>query len=564
MLARPVKAAHNHPPCTWNRLIARLRFYARQPASDAVMRVLELEGTHAVGWLLAGAHFVNGKPVESGSPVIDKTCGITPVLDELRRNAEVDEKGLATLLRALELVRSAVPDFEADHGPRVAFLPTIADEIGAVKEFMSALDGIGEDCAHPLPEYVAPLHLELKDLFEPWAPPEALQRWGFIVAAFCTPTHKEVADRLRRSLRAFGLPYTFQEVSTVHPTLSPKAAGGPETTKPNFIYAMLERHQLPVLYMDCDLIVLDEPVHVQEALRVGSDWGICNFLAAEVCAVVQPIGALNSRELYRLTLGGPDVRIRTSEQALSNAAISIWNNTEGARTVLRRWHQELVFYANACSFQSTGDPARGVGVWTVADDQVLDWMWNNRARLYRGELLNVKVYWLPMSYARLPLFPFVPPIVNHPDYISDGPRMPVPAHRGTRKVHVAYSTPLKTKQAAIASGVPGPLYALDMATGMACRQPQDLSSEINFDLDIKVQLYPPGMVEWGELGGPPSRTAHRGDPIMDRDSCFKSPIVLEEHKLMLFCVPKNACSALKRLAVRMMGKEWRDFKENAQ
>jgi hypothetical protein len=196
------------------------------------------------------------------------------------------------------------------------------------------------------------------------------------------------------------------------------------------------------------------------------------------------------------------VRIRTSEQALSNAAISIWNNTEGARTVLRRWHQELVFYANACSFQSTGDPARGVGVWTVVDDQVLDWMWNNRARLYRGELLNVKVYWLPMSYARLPLFPFVPPIVNHPDYISDGPRMPVPAHRGTRKVHVAYSTPLKTKQAAIASGVPGPLYALDMATGMACRQPQDLSSEINFDLDIKVQLYPPGMVDWEACRNP--------------------------------------------------------------
>jgi len=485
------------------------------------------------------------------------------VLEELRTNTEVDEQGLATLLRALELVRSVFPDYQAD-GPRVAFLPTIADEIGAVKEFMSALDSIGEDCAHPLPEYQAPLPLELKDLFETWAPPEALQRWGFIVAAFCTPNYKEVADRLRRSLRAFGLPYTFQEVSTVHPTLSPKGAGGPETTKPNFIHAMLERHQLPVLYMDCDLVVLDEPVHVQEALCGGSDWGICNFLATEVFAVATPIPELNSRELYRLTVNCPAVRIRTSEQTTSNGAINFWNNTEGARNVLRRWHQELVFYTNACSFPSTGDPARGVGVWTVAEDNVLDWMWNNRDRLYRGELLNVKAHWLPMSYARLPMFLFVPPIVNHPDYLTDGPRISVAAHRGTRKVHIAYSTSLKTKQAAIASGVPGPLYALDMASSMACRQPQDLSSEINFDLDIKVQLYPPGMVEWGELGGPPSQTAHRGDPIMDRNSCFKSPIVLEEHKLMLFCVPKNVCSELKRLALRMMGKEWRDFKENAQ
>ena len=106
---------------------------------------------------------------------------------------------------------------------------------------------------------------------------------------------------------------------------------------------------------------------------------------------------------------------------------------------------------------------------------------------------------------------------------------------------------------------------LDMASGMACRRPQDLSSsEINFDLEIKAQLYPPGMVEWGELGGPPSQTANRGDPIMRRGSQFTSPIVLEEHKLLLFCLPQNACTELRQLALRMMGKKWQDFRDNAQ
>jgi hypothetical protein len=489
------------PPRTRSRLLARFRLHMQQPASDAVTRVLDLEGSESVRWLLGRGH---SNTVPSGSPATDRVLGEVNILDQLRDNVEVDERGLATLLRALELIRESVPDFQT-HGARMAFDPTVNDEIGAVKQYMAALDLVCDDCAHPAPEYVAPLPLESQDLFETWAPPEAVERWGFIVAAFCTPNLKAKADTLRRSLQQFGMPHTFQEVSTVHPTLSARGVGGPALTKPNFIHAMLERHQLPVLYMDCDLVVMDEPVHVQEALRGGYDWGICNFLAAEVFTMSSPL--LGESNRYSLTVNCDGVRFLTREQLHSNAAINIWNNTEGARRVLRRWHQELVFYTNAISFQVTSDPANGVGVWTVADDNVLDWLWNNRSKLYRGELLDVKPYWLPLSYARLPIWSFVAPIVNHPEYCSEGPRMKVAAHRGTRKAHYDNSSPQKTWAALMTLGVPRGCFVFDMEKRMAGRRTRE-GGEIQYDIEIKTQLYPPGMVEWGALGGPPSQTAN--------------------------------------------------------
>ena len=483
----------------------------QQPASEAVTRVLDLEGSESVGWLLAGVRNGGGEPggghsdnFMSGSPATDRVLGEISILDQLRDNVEVDERGLATLLRALELIRESHPDLQK-RGARMAFHPTINDEIGAVKQYMAALDLVSDDCAHPAPEYVAPLPLESQDLFETWAPPEAVERWGFIIAAFCTQNLKAKADTLRRSLQQFGMPHTFQEVSTVHPTLSARGVGGPEITKPNFIHAMLDRHQLPVLYMDCDLVVVDEPVHVQEALRGGYDWGICNFLAAETFAVHNPLPGESTR--YSLTVNCDGVRFLTREQLHSNGAINFWSNKDGARKVLRRWHQELVFYANAISFQVTSDPAKGVGVWTVAEDQVLDWLWNNRSKLYQGELLDVKPYWLPLSYARMPIWSFVAPIVDHPDYISQGPRMMVAAHRGTRKSHYDNSSPQKTWAALMALGVPRGCVVLDMEKRMAGRRTQE-GGEIQYDIEIKAQLYPPGMVEWGALGGPPSQTAN--------------------------------------------------------
>ena len=51
------------------------------------------------------------------------------------------------------------------------------------------------------------------------------------------------------------------------------------------------------------------------------------------------------------------------------------HSDKGARRVRQRWHQKLVFfYTNAMSFQVTSDPVKGVGVWTLAKENGLDWL----------------------------------------------------------------------------------------------------------------------------------------------------------------------------------------------
>ena len=41
-------------------------------------------------------------------------------------------------------------------------------------------------------------------------PAAAMERWGFVVIAFCTPSHRKIAERLKRSLEHFDLPYSIQ------------------------------------------------------------------------------------------------------------------------------------------------------------------------------------------------------------------------------------------------------------------------------------------------------------------------------------------------------------------
>ena len=45
-----------------------------------------------------------------------------------------------------------------------------------------------------------------------------------------------------------------------------------------------------------------------------------------------------------------------------------------------------------------------------------------------------QAFWLPASYARLPYIIFEAPVINHPDFGSTGPRIPIAAGRHTRKV----------------------------------------------------------------------------------------------------------------------------------
>ena len=71
---------------------------------------------------------------------------------------------------------------------------------------MSALEAVEEG---DYPEFDFPLSLETTPVFEPHMPQDALDRWGFVIVAVCTPSHRDFAERLRKSCAEFGTAELF-------------------------------------------------------------------------------------------------------------------------------------------------------------------------------------------------------------------------------------------------------------------------------------------------------------------------------------------------------------------
>ena len=180
--------------------------------------------------------------------------------------------------------------------------------------------------------------------------------------------------------------------------------------------------------------------------------------------------------------------------------------------MLRRWHQAIAFQCSAvCQPSSDPHPERSKGFLTFADDHILDWVWNNRRKIYGGVLESVRPYWLPDHYARLPISIFAPPIVNHPDFGSTGPRLRLATHKGTRRFLFDVSTKRKSQQAKVDRGIPikapdtvnltaGSLLAVDIqgrSVGYF-----HVSTGFTAAGDLVADGWPPAMLEWGPWPNP--------------------------------------------------------------
>lgn len=494
-----------------HRLLATLQLQLRLPASEAATRVLELDaGDGVLRWLL-GQH-------EQIVPLF----GQRRIIDDLFCNPEVDPAGIPVLIRALEL--TAGKHFPEDH---------TRDYVAALRQLEGSLAQVGEDGAHA--ESAFPVPMEAK--VETNAPQEAIDKWGFIVAMFCTASHRELAQETVRSCAEFGLPYTLHQVDHIHVTLSPKASKDPSTTKPNFIHTVLERWDVPVLYLDCDLIVMDEPSHLREAKEQGADFAVCNHFADRCSAIFTPLENMTApqdapEDKHRLFVYTGQIPWYMPDQLFTNGAISWWNNTAGARALLRRWHQELVFFSTAVCHPCTPSLASAqgnAGVLTVAEDQVLDWLFNNRQAACIGqELKNVKPYWLPQGYARQPMCIYVAPIINHPGYPTGGNpgdriRIPVAAHRGLPKLHMHSATRKDLKTMREHYGLCDEIIwsVVDIkARALGTYQPGVGFEASGPPLDIG--FWPPYMHEWGDWPRP-TQVKRPGDEQPDATALDSNP-----------------------------------------
>jgi hypothetical protein len=435
----------------------------------------------------------------------------------LYENVEVDDGGLSALLLYLKLTQESLPGAKK-HNVNYAFELSVIDEIASCESYMAALEQHTEPHGFRGNEF--PLPLDTKDLFEPWLPAQAIDRWGFVVVAFCTPSHRALAERLRDSLQRFGLPYSFQETPMVHVSLSPNASTDLRYTKPNFIQKMMDDLNTPVLYLDVDLVVMSEPVHIEEAIRNKADWATTNLLADEISSCWLPaerrfpaVKGTDGFEEMRYFVQVGDVKYFSKDQAQTNGAVQFVNNTKQARQMLECWHHAIDFHCAAVCLPSSCDPTKGKGYYTFAEDHILDWVWNNRKSLYDGVLANVKPYWLPVNYARLPIHIFAAPIINHPDFGSMGPRVRIAAHKGVRKVHLDITTPRKHRRSLDACGIPyasssklksrsdaGAPSDSQLAVDIIGRQVGYFHANSGFAAasDLEAGCWPPAMTQWSE------------------------------------------------------------------
>ena len=226
----------------------------------------------------------------------------------------------------------------------------------------------------------------------------------YVVGAMMTPSHARFGERLSASCRAHSLPLALFEVPLVHRSISPLGAEDLRYTKANFVQFLLERYQCPVLYMDVDCVVAQQPTCVDDLLAEQVDFAIFNWLAEEhtesyIRADIAVRDGLGERATHdRFYRFSHSIDWMSQTQLLGSGAVQWYHNTDAARKLLEHW--QGVIELSPCS----------------ADDKCLDLAFNN----YPSHDPQLTAAWLDKSYARYAWWIYQRPVIDHPEFPYSG------------------------------------------------------------------------------------------------------------------------------------------------
>ncbi len=226
---------------------------------------------------------------------------------------------------------------------------------------------------------------------------------AMLIAGMFTPSHAKAAERLVKSLRKFGLPHALFEIPTVHRSISPKGTLDPRYTKANFIWHVIDQARRPVLYLDVDMVIRRMPELIPQIIAQGHDFAILNWFALKCNDVWLPIpqDPANPEKMSanRFFCYSGCVDFVSNDQLACSGAVQLWGNTPAAVSLLAGWHDTILSHPG------------------VADDQCLDFAFNNRLGGWEGSL---RPFWLPKSYVRIAWWIFDEPVIDHPGYPYPG------------------------------------------------------------------------------------------------------------------------------------------------
>ena len=165
-----------------------------------------------------------------------------------------------------------------------------------------------------------------------------------MVIAMFTRDFESQAIRLCQSLDSFQTPYSIYEVPSVHTSISSRGTGDLEFSKPGFILRAMEMFEMPVLYVDVDMVFRKLPVFVENPAGSATDFAVYNWLAdsnndAWVPVAVEAASGESSRGRYYAF--SHTVDLYDERQLLCSGAVQYHSGSRSSRKLLDAWLETI-------------------------------------------------------------------------------------------------------------------------------------------------------------------------------------------------------------------------------
>ena len=227
---------------------------------------------------------------------------------------------------------------------------------------------------------------------------------NFIVVSFFTKSYKDKADKLINSLNKFNINYKVFEIPTIHYSKSNKGSDDINYCMPKLIMKTLSSFRLPILFIDCDMEIVQKPELFYRLDEKKIDFAIYNWLEDNDNDGYLPLKLnINSSEgKIEKTYFINKVNVKLlnhsekEKQLFSSGAVAYFSNSDLSNKLLKDWYKNIEKYPQ------------------LPDDQILDYTFN-----FTFDKKNkLKIEWLSKNYCRVYWWIFTKPIINHPDNVS--------------------------------------------------------------------------------------------------------------------------------------------------
>ena len=189
---------------------------------------------------------------------------------------------------------------------------------------------------------------------------------NFIVVSFFTKSYKDKADKLINSLNKFNINYKVFEIPTIHYSKSNKGSDDINYCMPKLIMKTLSSFRLPILFIDCDMEIVQKPELFYRLDEKKIDFAIYNWLEDSDNDGYLPLKLnINTSEgKIEKTYFINKVNVKLlnhsekEKQLFSSGAVAYFSNSDLSNKLLKDWYKNIKKYPQ------------------LPDDQILDYTFN--------------------------------------------------------------------------------------------------------------------------------------------------------------------------------------------